>query len=276
MILFKYVDFDTAIKILSNNKIAFTKANQFNDVLEMHASRGINCSADSRLKATIQTQFNMSFAALSLTRNPTNKLMWSHYANQHKGIVIGINVIEANLCCDKTNVVPACYGDIVYTKTFPQSHNIDISSSNQKLVFSSTSHNFSTYELFKKAYLYKSLDWAYEEEVRIVKNIRNHPLDNSNSSNNNYSNKNGTWEHQKVSDNRDLFLYQLPPNSIQEVYFGSRVHGAAKHEKLISLLDENVEIKYCCLQDNSYELFIGDYYGNEIANDKTQTQKKRP
>ena len=47
-------------------------------------------SMDKHFK-NLQNEMNNRFGVLSLTRNPTNLLMWSHYANEHKGVVIGID-----------------------------------------------------------------------------------------------------------------------------------------------------------------------------------------
>jgi DUF2971 family protein len=51
---------------------------------------------------------------LSLTRTPTNPLMWAHYAEKHQGMVIGIDAVAAGLTDEKANLIPAQYGSVIY------------------------------------------------------------------------------------------------------------------------------------------------------------------
>jgi Protein of unknown function (DUF2971) len=82
-----------------------------------------------------------SYRILSLSETSKNLLMWSHYANAHKGIVIGVKIPENQsiLCVDSIS-----YEDDL---NLPQSLPSDIAQ----------------YILLKKLKL-----WEYEREVRVL------------------------------------------------------------------------------------------------------------
>lgn len=42
---------------------------------------------------------------LSMTRTPTNPLIWAHYADQHCGMVIGIDAVAAGLADEQSNLI---------------------------------------------------------------------------------------------------------------------------------------------------------------------------
>lgn len=119
MILYKYVDFDTGLKIIQNRTLAFTSCTFLNDPFETTAG------AHSEESNSVFSSFNRVFGIaanyqiLSLTRNPLNAIMWSHYAKAHNGFVIGIDAHKAGLLNEQTCVLPAKYGGIIYTTSKP-------------------------------------------------------------------------------------------------------------------------------------------------------------
>ncbi|WP_228284846.1 DUF2971 domain-containing protein [Acinetobacter sp. AR2-3] len=46
--------------------------------------------------------------------------MWSHYADSHKGMVIGIDTEKAGLESFENYTIPAQRGEIIYVNTVPQ------------------------------------------------------------------------------------------------------------------------------------------------------------
>ena len=79
-----------------------------------------------------------------------NILMWSHYANQHKGFCIGFVRKNDNLLGDITNTQPVEY-DCNYPEVDPLDEN------------GNYDHTMFTKMLFTKA-----KDWEYEKEWRLV------------------------------------------------------------------------------------------------------------
>ncbi|WP_417198961.1 DUF2971 domain-containing protein [Bizionia sp.] len=76
----------------------------------------------------------------SFSENYTSHLMWSHYADGHRGIVIGFEIDESEYLIEKVN-----YKGLASFQIFPQKLN----------------------EL-KSIFLNKLKDWQYEKEYRII------------------------------------------------------------------------------------------------------------
>lgn len=98
---------------------------------------------------------------VSLTETPRNLLMWSHYANQHKGICIGYN---SNLLEDRNDLdlhLPSSY------KTLKV--NYDNCRYDQYTdIFSTKNINELRREIVLKSLLTKGDDWIYEKEHRAI------------------------------------------------------------------------------------------------------------
>lgn len=86
-----------------------------------------------------------TFGILSLTSNPLNYLMWSHYSNSHRGFCIGFNRIKL---FDKIGIM----GPVVYKKEIPKMG-----------LFGDP------LEFYINLLSTKSDVWEYEEEYRFVK-----------------------------------------------------------------------------------------------------------
>lgn len=185
MILYKYINLETADTILKNSTLKFSKAFSLNDPFEL-ASLFYACDPDEDkiIKKIVASE---CYGILSLTRNPLNPLMWAHYGRgekkeggfgiqldrdncSHAGIVLGIDVNEAELNDTNRNVVPAKYGSVIYTSTKPQN---PFNKSGSHKLFEGLQFSFSSdmLETLQRTFLYKPAYWSYEEEVRVVRNI---------------------------------------------------------------------------------------------------------
>jgi len=226
MILYKYVSFTSAQKIIETSTLGFSCLEDVNDPFEGRAlkfkrNKETSKMPDSVIIGAVRNRLSRNYGILSLTRQPLNPLMWAHYGESHTGVVIGINVKKAKLTCEKTSVIPAQYGEIVYTKTKPYS-SLAEPTTDQLMEIGEEVQSFNSHEfrLFKQAFLYKSIEWGYEEEVRVVKNIRSNI---SRYKSGEFSNKSGSWK-QLIIEGRPLFCLQIPTNSISEVYLGTSVY----------------------------------------------------
>jgi hypothetical protein len=45
--------------------------------------------------------------------------MWAHYAQNHTGLVIRIDAVEAGLTDERSNLIPAQYGSVIYVSRRP-------------------------------------------------------------------------------------------------------------------------------------------------------------
>lgn len=112
MILYKYTSAKTAAQIIANASLWFSVASQMNDPFETAAGAGLMSAG----KLKFWTEFNRNlfndtgFRTLCLIREPLSPLMWAHYADQHRGIVLGIDTELAGLNDFNKCVIPAQHG----------------------------------------------------------------------------------------------------------------------------------------------------------------------
>lgn len=186
MILYKYVDLNTALLIIKNSTLKFSKASTLNDPFELTSLHygTLEQYENQTLKFYAAC---MSYGILSLTRNPLNPLMWAHYCKgekfpdergisldednaSHAGIVFGIDMDKAGLNDDVLNVIPAKFGSVIYASTKPS---FPFKNSENHNFFEGLQFNFdpSQLEALQRTFLYKPAYWSYEEEVRVVRNI---------------------------------------------------------------------------------------------------------
>jgi hypothetical protein len=219
MMLYKYVSFATGRAILEKNVIGFSQPQFFNDPFDLPSypeepsGNPINDTFDqirTWMKNHIWTE---NTGILSLTRTPTNPLMWAHYANKHEGIVIGIDVVVAGLTHEESNLLPAQYGSVIYVSRRSSEPFIG---KPQTGISVGATHHFPRdhYEKLQRVFLHKPLCWSYEEEVRVLKCLNGISRENG-------DNPSGHFE---IVDarGRDLYVLSLPQDSIKELYFGIR------------------------------------------------------
>lgn len=176
MILYKYVTFDTAKIILQNSSLSFSHLEDFNDPFECTGLGLYDLSEPTMLlnldRSAFKNRFSRNYVVLALTRNPLNALMWSHYCDSYSGVVIGIDTEKAGFADASKYLIPVQKGHITYINTLPK----QIIQSDVELLMKvgiKEGLNWHQHEsLLQHAFLYKKLDWAYEEEVRIVKHIK--------------------------------------------------------------------------------------------------------
>ena len=209
MILYKYVSHETLEIILSKNTLRFNNPELFNDPFDCAATLTANMSSDwnttyraAAMSNTLKMHHHRNkCGVLCLTRNPLNALMWAHYGCNHTGAVLGIDVGLAGLEDKSQYTITANSGNVVYTSVRPSHLETTIPSS----VDSSTDRS-----ILEKMYLQKSIHWAYEEEVRIVKTINP--------------------DFKLLSELADGNTHEdiiIPAPSIKEVYLGYRYNHAA-------------------------------------------------
>lgn len=184
--MFKYMSEDRIEDVLINNKIRFTQACFFNDPFEMKpvikgimnkpkiiktygedmATQMMKEIRDKNILSILEKSFysklNSEWGILSLTTNPKNILMWSHYASEHKGIVLELDEKHEyfNTTIDNKSFLNFLH-KVTYSEKRPASYLVD---SNEKEFF-----------------LTKSIEWKYEDEYRAFKQLDNldNPKDNN-------------------------------------------------------------------------------------------------
>jgi hypothetical protein len=131
------------------------------------------------------------------------------------GAVLAIDTSTAGFLDPQRNMIPAHFGSVVYTRHRPSG---PFHSTFAEGVAVGATHHFvlSHYEKWQRLFLTKPIEWAYEEEVRVVKCL--HGIDVEGGAATNPSGTFDVIEHQ----GRPLHCFQLPPGSITAIYVGAR------------------------------------------------------
>jgi hypothetical protein len=178
-LLYKYVTLEGLGRILRDSTIRFTQPSAFNDPFELlpeivvptgademkfelkfdlSTTRTVppseeileipeGCGCSDAMSREIVQLLNKEVGILSLSRVPNSLLMWSHYADQYAGAVVGL---------DSTHEFLANQTPVEYRTTRPRRHVNTYLAGNP----------VSLAELCAK-----SIDWKYEEEVRVARKL---------------------------------------------------------------------------------------------------------
>lgn len=239
MILYKYLSYSSAVRLLTSNTLSFSSYQNFNDPYELCCvSHG-----DNNVKNIIKMHDQISFwgqysAILCLTRQPLNPLMWAHYADSHKGIVVGFDVTDPSFTSLDENILPVQFGNVIYAKTQPISpfftNHFPVTSIENFIGF-----NTDYLERLQRTFLYKSYHWSYEEEVRIVKHIN--------------------CQHLTKIPNIDVFTMDITQETVKEIYIGLRMQH---HNEFMSLCNKHhpqAKIKKCVINGLSWDMHCIDF-----------------
>jgi hypothetical protein len=253
MELFKYVNFDR-VDIISKGKIRFTQALAWNDPFEFqpfyedhidkdgwkqlsqfgkivahHKKTGVWLETEIKdyeserkriIKDDIFQYINNSLVCLSLTQDKENLLMWSHYADDHKGFVI-----EYDTNHEFFNDKSKCLFSVEYDKVRPEVKTLEFGSLIIELTKTLKDEEQLTEDQLKQISILfkKSKDWEYEEEWRLL------------------TTKNKADNYDDIKDNRGVFvlgnespinstyksnyiaLFEMPPSCIKSIYCGMRM-----------------------------------------------------
>jgi hypothetical protein len=172
-----------------------------------------------RRKVARLREIDRQVGILSLTRSRENLLMWAHYAEQHHGVVV-----EIDTACQEF-LVPAASGQ--------EAREVRYSACRPRLMLED--------ELRFEPFFTKSPQWAYEEEYRIVRRLRDATLVNA-----------------TAGDDFPVYLFPCPNSCIRSVALGQRFdHNApdlvaAIRQRLASLT--HVQLQKASLDPQEYRL----------------------
>jgi len=140
--------------------------------------------------------YRNEIAMLCLTQSRANLLMWSHYADQHAGFVIGVDT--AHPCVSRRRSETDDYNYF------------------QPVTYSETRPSFYVSQLTSRepVILTKSKEWCYEEEWRVVSPLELLTKDPTNGK----------------------YFHYLPIDAIREVYMGARISPKLRERIIRELL----------------------------------------
>ena len=189
-LLYKYVAFDkpmNVLKLITESSIKFTAPIEFNDPFDcnpcyknsespqkerpdlfarldmLHKSPAEELSARQRAINRTNAVFNdgsfhkqalAGVGILSLSRTPWHVLMWSHYAANHTGFVAEF---------EEPSSFPSGIGDYHHQWLIP----FEVTYTNDRPVIDRWGDIDD--DKVNQVFMYKSSEWAYEEEERVIK-----------------------------------------------------------------------------------------------------------
>jgi hypothetical protein len=151
--------------------------------LEAHANELIHPSSIGKQLVEL---LNRAQGVLSLSRTPDSLLMWSHYADSHKGFVLGLDESHEFFSMPDGKGRPTKPHNVVYTS---RRQTVKVASD----------------DFHERLLCYKSLEWSYEQEVRIFRTFGRNQGDFS------------------KNDRNSIHLFGVPANCIKEIYLGANI-----------------------------------------------------
>ncbi|MGB0085712.1 MAG: DUF2971 domain-containing protein [Rhodomicrobiaceae bacterium] len=165
-LIYKYYGFHAGLTALENHTLGFRNPDQFNDPLESQLwlrQNDIELNCLGLLKEAI--------GVLSMTLNPLNPLMWSHYAEEHRGIVIGYDITDPIFGPQRDTVISAASGKVFFEQEIELAKPDHAALKAAQWVQMGMNGELPTdYQAaLRHILLLKHRCWEYEGEVRIVK-----------------------------------------------------------------------------------------------------------
>ncbi|NNB51406.1 DUF2971 domain-containing protein [Pseudomonas fragi] len=213
--LYKYLP-PERVDVIESCRIRFTQLLSLNDPFEHCLLIGRHEYALSEKESGDITRF------VSLSRNNSNLLMWSHYADSHKGFCIGFTK-----------------NDNYFKKALSVRYRRFRSSFNGADMNITKSINIT-----KQIALEKAIDWAYEEEERLfIDDVKLDAL------------KGGTdvW-------GRDILLNSFPRQSISAIYLGLRASSELEFAVTQAVMKHELNIQIFKARRSTSEFGISFEY----------------
>lgn len=175
-IMYKYLNYEVLESFIKSPSFKLTNPQDLNDPFESSISNDIKNAynelsqkqSNSPIKMQTIERAIYGMGIVSLTETHRSKLMWAHYANEHKGIVIGFNTellnkhIMINDTPDKGSLLePKLY------KVNYDSVRFDIKSPENSILNHANDESIIKF-LMEKITTTKSDDWIYEKEHRYI------------------------------------------------------------------------------------------------------------
>lgn len=163
---------------------------------------------------------NTEIGILSLSKNWYNTLMWSHYTKSHSGFCIGFNpehsYFENYLSEDKNT-----------SKTIDE---VEYASERLKI---QTDINQKPLEL--EPFFTKSMDWKYEEEIRMVATL-------------DFADK------IKKNKPNDIYLFKVPHNALTEIIAGANIDKKNEEKLKQFCLLKNIKFYKCKISETKFNM----------------------
>jgi hypothetical protein len=151
---------------------------------------------------------------LSLSRTNDSLLMWAHYSDSHRGYAIGVDEKHPFFSRKDNTGEPTKIQNVIYTS--------------RRVLVDPRSPDFA-----QRMLCYKSLEWAYEEEVRVFTT---------------FSRDFSDFEKHKVDQ---IHLFALPRDCIKEIYIGANASPETRAAILATVDRRKLDVKV-------FEAYVAD------------------
>lgn len=169
--------------------------------------------ANEEAKKALQIELPQRLGVVCLSKNGMEPLMWAHYADSHKGVMV--EFITSHTTFNRRQHPNSHLGIFRDVKYVHDRLNVDLSTTGKG-------------ELFERFTLTKSHHWEYENEVRLILQLKD--------------------ADQKIShDGLDIFLINTPILSIASITFGCKT-APQDMERVIKILEEMPNTKHILLR----------------------------
>ncbi|WP_243384113.1 DUF2971 domain-containing protein [Geothrix alkalitolerans] len=173
-----------------------------------------------RIGLSLMDELNEKLGILSLSRTFSNLLMWSHYADGHKGFVIGFDSMHK-----------------FFRQKSPDKHDTSpylVSYTTQRSLIKPDEH-----DAYTKVLCQKPLDWAYEEEVRIFRNFSDVAVPPN-------MDKSGY----------PIYLVDIPDDCIKKIFIGAHASPNFKNRIIKQVFNKipKAQILEMKMSDSKYQL----------------------
>lgn len=247
--LFKYLDIDGAMSMLSNRTLQFTNSFYFNDPFDCHPSL-IDFSGSPpglygpKFKDKIRETHKNKYDRLrertwicSLSKINDSLLMWSHYANNHKGICVELNMSHV------VKYLNGNHGMVV--------HNVGVEVQYKDIIekpdyFKNRVGDYLNYQISTK-----TKDWEYEQEWRLYI-IDPSPMYMS------------LPFKPKIGETYDWKITRVYPvlggECFEAIYLGAMISDEDKQKivKLARKLNPNIKIYQMTINPDAFKLDVGE------------------
>jgi hypothetical protein len=157
--LYRYLRDDAAIKTIESRCFRVSRLTELNDPYEWRVGfeghpLELEDVLDKQMEGYIE-HANQSMGIICFSKSIKDPILWSHYTNVHRGIAFQVSV-------DVHQALVANLHEVIYDKPlvtipfkrFPAMPETEL------------------LELFQKFYKYKSASWRYEQESRLVIDLK--------------------------------------------------------------------------------------------------------
>jgi hypothetical protein len=149
MRLYHYLGTRWALDDIRRRRLKASQIDDMNDPYEWKTVYSTHKASQSALETTERDAIG-KYGVLCFSQRRNNILMWSHYADKHKGICLGFDVP------DELTTKVKYFGDVVVVGNITYSDRL------------TKQRNKATYEeIINKSFWGKYSGWKYEEEVRM-------------------------------------------------------------------------------------------------------------